>query len=76
MGGLDEKERDKGDLTKVEQGSKKTKKAGPYYVRISKQYVSLPAFLVNPDPHMINSNSLTTLAPKKNHRSKHRLKVE
>ena len=45
-------------------------------MRISKQYASLPNFLANPDPPITNNNSSSIETPKRDHRSKHRLKVE
>ena len=49
-------------------------------MRISKRYASLPAFSANPDPPisktLINSNSSPIATPKRDHRSKHKLKVE
>ena len=44
-------------------------------MRISKQYAGLPALSENPDLHIVN-DSLAIVTPKKDHRSKHRLKVE
>ena len=43
---------------------------------ISKQYATLPAFSANPDPPITNNNSLAIETPTRDHRSKHRLKVE
>ena len=45
-------------------------------MRISKQYASLPAFSATPDPPIIDNNSLTIATTKKDHRSKHKMKVE
>ena len=44
-------------------------------MRIHKQYASLPDFLANPDPQLMNEN-LDNATTKKDHRSKHKLKVE
>ena len=42
----------------------------------NRQYTSLPAFSANPDPPIISNNSSTIETPKRDHRIKHKLKVE
>ena len=58
-----------GDWKMVEQGNKVIKKVDPYYINLSNQYASLPAFSAPPDP--IEKKAIKTLVKTPVHHQSH-----